>query len=150
MPLSHCFRTPTWVPLDSLQNPVLLCVARTHLYFCPPWEALLAQTPLPGLAPEGQGLFCAPFHQLCCYLTHLTAIPCRICLGAGSGLSELPAVSHQGDEEASMLFPVGAGRAWAEGGTVPAVRQLGLNPGLRLRPHGLGGDLRLWTQNPRG
>lgn len=101
--LSHCFRTPTWVPLDRLQNPAVLCVARTHLCFCPPWEALLAQTPLPGLAPEGQGLFCAPFHQLCCYLTHLTAIPCRICLGAGSGLSELPAVSHQGDKESSTV-----------------------------------------------
>lgn len=73
---------PAWVPLDSPQNPVLLCVAQTHIWFCLSWEALLAQTPLPGLALEAllsleeQGMFCAPHHQLCGKLTHLTASPC--------------------------------------------------------------------------
>ena len=57
--------------------------------FCLSWEALLAQTPLPGLAPEAlrsldeQGVFWAPRHQLPGELTHLLASPCRICFGTG-------------------------------------------------------------------
>lgn len=80
---------PAWVPLDSPQNPVLLCVARLTFGFCLSWEALLAQTPLPGLALEAlrlldeQGVFWAPHHQLSGELTHLLAGPCRICFGTG-------------------------------------------------------------------
>lgn len=95
--------------------------------FCLSWEALLAQTPLPGLAPEAlrsldeQGVFWSPHHHLPGELTHLLAGPCRMNL-QGSGLSKLPAVSHPGDRETSALFPGGAGRTWAEGSTILGVR----------------------------
>lgn len=59
--LSHCFRTLTWVPLDRLQNPAVLCVARTHLCFCPPGRLCWPRPHSQAWHRKGRGCSVHPF-----------------------------------------------------------------------------------------